>query len=102
MLALLLGVIVILGVVIGRLEKWSALDSMYFAFITATTVGYGDMRPSRGGSKIAAIFVALTGLILTGIIVAIALYALEFSLRDRSGLDDAQAFLASPVAEVFV
>ena len=38
-IGMLLIVIVVLGQVVGRLEKWSMLDSLYYAFIIATTVG---------------------------------------------------------------
>ena len=82
-LLVLTATIVTIGIAIGRLEKWSKIDSVYFAFITATTVGYGDFRPRRSISKVAAIVIALIGLILTGIIVAIALFALESSLVDH-------------------
>ena len=75
------GVIALIGCFIGRIEKWEFLDSIYFAFVTATTVGYGDMRPHSRISKLAAIVIALIGLVLTGIIVAIALYALETAVQ---------------------
>ena len=45
---------------------------MYYGFITATTVGYGDIRPSQTSSKLLAIAIALTGMVLTGIVVALA------------------------------
>jgi predicted membrane protein len=32
----------VLAIIIGRQEKWSLTDSLYFGFITSTTVGYGD------------------------------------------------------------
>ena len=44
--ALLLLLILLIGFLIGRIEGWSAFDSFYHAFINATTVGYGDFRPS--------------------------------------------------------
>ena len=67
--------IAILGLVIGRIEKWSHIDALYFAFITATTVGYGDFRPDNNLSKAMAICIALTGVLFTGLIVAIGLQA---------------------------
>ena len=78
----LLGVISILGVFLGKKEKWDITDSLYFAFVTATTVGYGDLRPSHKLSKIISIVISLTGIILTGIIVAISLFAVEASFLE--------------------
>jgi hypothetical protein len=44
-------------------------DSIYFSFITATTLGYGDISPS-GISKLFATLEAIIGLIMFGIIVS--------------------------------
>ena len=48
-----LGVIVAaLFVTIGKPEGWSIGDSLYYGFITATSVGYGDLTPTcRSGSS---------------------------------------------------
>lgn len=67
--------IVILGQIIGRHESWNRLDALYFSFITATTVGYGDFRPASRSGKILAIVIALVGLIFTGIVVAVGVKA---------------------------
>ena len=75
LLLTLLAVIVIGGLMVARFEKWQRLESVYFAFITATTVGYGDMRPKHPVSRVIAIFIALTGLLLTGFLVSIGVYA---------------------------
>jgi voltage-gated potassium channel len=64
--------IIIMGLFVGKIEKWSRFDSLYYTFITATTIGYGDMRPTKKICKILAVFIGLQGLILTGIIVASA------------------------------
>ena len=59
----------------GRREGWSNADSLYYGFITATTVGYGDMTPATGLGKVYAIILAMIGLVFTGIMVALAVEA---------------------------
>ena len=72
--------ITILGRVAGRMEGWSYFDSFYWSFITATTVGYGDVRPVKMASRVIAIVIALMGLTLTGIVIALAVHAATFAL----------------------
>ncbi|NWK55604.1 two pore domain potassium channel family protein [Verrucomicrobiaceae bacterium N1E253] len=80
-LLFLLMIIILLGLFVGRIEKWRTSDAIYFAFITATTVGYGDLKPDQSISKMAAIVIALVGIVLTGIIVAVGLYSVDAALN---------------------
>ncbi|MEM0967688.1 MAG: potassium channel family protein [Verrucomicrobiota bacterium] len=80
-LLLLGGIIASLGFRIGHMEGWSRSESLYFCFVTATTVGYGDFRPSRVITRTLAIAIAFTGLVFTGIIVAVGLHALEIAMK---------------------
>jgi voltage-gated potassium channel len=82
LIGLLVLVIVILGRLIGFREGWSRADSAYYAFITATTVGYGDFHPKKGLSKMLAIAISFVGIILTGIIVALALHAASYAFKN--------------------
>jgi voltage-gated potassium channel len=84
LLALLALTVVLMGLVVGRLETWSRFDAVYWAFITATTVGYGDFRPLRRFSRIISILIAFVGVILTGILIALAVNAASLSLKDSS------------------
>lgn len=68
-----------IGYLIGKIEGWSIWESLYHAFINATTVGYGDFRPSRKSSRILAIVLAFVGIILAGIVVAIALHSADYA-----------------------
>ena len=76
----LLVVIIALGQMAGKIEGWKAFDSFYWSFITATTVGYGDMRPTRPGSRVIAITLGILGLTFTGILIAIAVHAATVAL----------------------
>jgi len=71
----------LLGQIAGKKEGWSRSDSLYWSLITATTVGYGDVRPVGRGSKILAVLIAFMGLILSGIIIAVAVQATTLALR---------------------
>lgn len=72
LLLVLVMAVVVVGQVVGRMESWSRFDALYWSFITATTVGYGDIRPRRRRSKSLSVLIAFVGLIFTGIVVAIA------------------------------
>jgi hypothetical protein len=65
------------GVVIGLQEHWSLPDAIYFAFVTGLTIGYGDLVPTHALSRILAILIGLSGVLLVGLVVAIGVRALE-------------------------
>ena len=67
--------ITILGIIVGRIESWSKFDSIYWAYITALTIGYGDIRPTKRTSKILSIVLGAIGIMLGGLVVAITVEA---------------------------
>ena len=84
LLSLALG-ITLLGQAVGKQEGWSRFDTLYWSFITATTVGYGDFRPVKRKSKILAVIIAFLGLTLTGIVIAVAVQAATLALGNSRG-----------------
>lgn len=80
LLVSLAAIVTLLGQIVGRQEGWSPFESFYWSFITATTVGYGDVRPAKKASRVLSILIAVVGLTLTGIIVAAAVHAATIAL----------------------
>lgn len=76
--------IALLGYGVGKKEGWSSSESLYWSFITATTVGYGDIRPVQNVSRILAVVIAFLGLTLTGIIIALAVHAGTLALKTNA------------------
>jgi len=72
--------ITLVGQAVGITEGWSRFESLYWSFITATTVGYGDIRPLKSGSRVLAVLIAFLGLMLTGILIAVAVNAATLAL----------------------
>lgn len=77
------GVIVLGGAAIAIIDKKPVADTMYLAFITALTIGYGDMTPQSGLSKLIVIGIGFIGVIFTGLVVAASLRALELTIKEQ-------------------
>ena len=80
--------IILGGILLAELEDLSLGAGLYFAFVTGTTVGYGDLVPTSGASRLVAIIIAILGILYTGIIVALALEAAKLSIRKNGSLDE--------------
>lgn len=81
-LAFLTVILIVLGLIAGCKEKWSVFDSIYWAFITALTVGYGDIKPSYKLTKVLAMITALLGIMLFGIVVAITVNTFDLAFQE--------------------
>ncbi len=73
----LLVAIVGLGLLIGFIEGWSVSDSIYFAFVSGLTIGYGDLAPKTLVTRVLAIMIGICGVLLTGLVAAVAVKALS-------------------------
>ena len=90
LLAFSILLITLLGGIVGMRESWGRFDSIYWAFITATTVGYGDIRPLKSVSKALSVLIALIGMIFTGLLVALAINAATITLTDQDKVEALQ------------
>lgn len=88
--------IIMLGQIVGARESWSRFDALYWAFITATTVGYGDIRPMKPLSKTMSVIIALVGMIFTGIIVSLAIHAATIAFNSLHDPDEVKRSLNVP------
>lgn len=79
-----------LGIFIGTVEGYDWNEGFYFGWITATTVGYGDIVPTRPLTRTLSIAVSIIGIINTGLIVAIAVSAGKYAIEKLGLLEDIQ------------
>ena len=75
-LSVLLGLIIALGLVVGLVEGWSVHESIYFAFVSGLTIGYGDLAPKSMLTRVLAILIGVCGVLVTALVAAIAVKAL--------------------------
>jgi hypothetical protein len=81
-LSVLLLLIVLLGLVVGILEGWSIHESIYFAFVSGLTIGYGDLAPKSLLTRALAIAIGVCGVLVTALVAAIAVKALTAATDD--------------------
>ena len=59
--------------------------TFYFCAVTALTIGYGDVVPTSTLGRIFAILLGLQGVLITGVVTASAVYAIQVAAH-RAGL----------------
>ncbi|MGA7874827.1 MAG: potassium channel family protein [Desulfoferrobacter sp.] len=82
----LLMLIMLLGVITGFGEGWTIGNAVYYAFITAFTIGYGDLAPTHPMTKMISVVIGLLGFLFTGILVAIAVESVRWTIRGKEPL----------------
>ena len=87
--ALGLLVMICLGAIaISIVEKHTLEESLYFAFITGLSIGFGDIAPQTTWGRVISVGIGLVGIIFVGLTVAVATRALAATvadLRDKDG-----------------
>ena len=79
----LLVLVILNAIVIALVEGISIGNSMYLSFITAFTIGYGDITPITIIGRVLAILIGLLGIIFTGLVVAISSRALLTTIEEE-------------------
>jgi hypothetical protein len=80
----LVGAQLVLGMLVGYFEGWRMSDATYFTFITGLTIGYGDLVPMRFATRLIAVVIGFSGILVTGLVAAVGVRALqEATVRNR-------------------
>lgn len=82
-LAALLTLMALAAGIIASFEGISYRDALYFTMITGLTVGYGDIVPTTDVARIVSVLVGFVGMVLFGIVVAVATRALGKSVEEK-------------------
>ena len=65
----------------SRLERWSVPDAAYFVCSTATTIGFGDLRPASHAGRALTVMLACCGVGLLGNLVSATLTEWERTVQ---------------------
>lgn len=74
----------VLAVFFSLAEGHSFEKSMWFIFISSTTVGYGDTVPTSSGGRVVAAIACIVGLLLVGFIVGAVQQSLSLTDDERA------------------
>ena len=77
----LLGMIALGAIAISFVEMRPLAESLYFAFITGLSIGYGDIAPETTLGRVISVAIGLVGMVFVGLAVAIATRALADTIK---------------------
>lgn len=77
-----------MGIVVGVLEGIGWTDGLYFGFITGMTIGYGDITPTSGITRILSVVIGFVGIIITGLFVTMAVNAGQIVAQKAGIVED--------------
>ena len=77
MLALIAGI----GAVVGLIEGWGVWRGIYFGFVTALTIGYGDLAPSHPLTQFLAVLAGFTGIGMVAVLAGLSVRAFHATME---------------------
>jgi hypothetical protein len=83
----LLVLIFLCAVAISHFEGLPLGESLYFAFITGMSIGYGDISPVTAWGRVVSVAIGIIGMLTTGMTIAIATRALATTVKDLQAKD---------------
>jgi len=75
--AVLFGLIIFGGFIVQQVEDLPPGEGFYFAMVTGLTIGYGDITPVTITGRLIALSLGFIGIVLTGMMVATAVFSLQ-------------------------
>ena len=76
-LSVLTLLIAVVGAFIAHIEGWRLTSGIYFGFVTALTIGYGDLVPKLGISRALAVMLGFVGILMTGLFASVGVFAMQ-------------------------
>jgi voltage-gated potassium channel len=67
--AVYLGAVLAAATAVAVLEGWPFGDAVWWAFVTTTTTGYGDLSPATAAGRVIAVVTMFVGIVGIGVIV---------------------------------
>lgn len=71
------------GCALSGLESLDFRDGQYLAFVTALTIGYGDLSPESYPGKLICILIGVVGMVCMGLIVGVASVAVGSTIEPQ-------------------
>jgi uncharacterized membrane protein len=77
----LIALVVVGAAAVTLVEKMPFADTLYFAFVTGLTIGYGDIVMHTPVGRLIALLIGLVGILFTGLMVAVLVHAVRESME---------------------
>lgn len=79
---ILIALIVAGAAAVTLVEKMPFADTLYFAFVTGLTIGYGDIVMQTPVGRLVALLIGFIGILFTGLLVAVMVHAVRESFEE--------------------